>query len=117
VNWVTAFDEIYPEAPASDAEIAELVASIVQPLSAEEILQINQSQRHMPGALPFVLNGSGTFYLFDLGQAPVDGEYPIVGVAAGNQSWKSCFPIADSLEAACRGTIDIDDMRIADHYA
>jgi len=69
--------------------------------------------QHMPGALPFAFNGGGTFYLFDLRQPAVAGEYPIVCSHAGSQGWEpdAHVRVADSFEAACRGTVCVDDLR------
>ena len=74
---------------------------------------------YMPGALPFAFNGGGVFYLFDLREpANADGEYPVVAAHAGNLGWATheeccppeCWPVADSLEQACRGRTNIEDL-------
>lgn len=69
--------------------------------------------QYMPGALPLAFNGGGTFYLFDLRQPASDGEYPIVAAHAGSLGWEpdEHVRIADSFEAACRGTVCVDDLR------
>lgn len=38
---------------------------------------------YLPGTLPIAFDGGGTFYLLDMRQAPVDGEYPILFASAG----------------------------------
>jgi hypothetical protein len=165
VNGHFVFDEARPESGASDAEIKRFVATIGQPLSAEEIEAVNLSQRnpfpkgdplylaflrwsnggwfrsgerefgffptqgpsgvremmlayhlpqYMPGALPFAFNGAGTFYLFDMRKKAVSGEYPVVCSHAGNLGWEQdkCCLVADSLEAACRGKVNVDELRL-----
>ncbi len=69
-------------------------------------------RRWMPGALPIAFNGGGTFYLFDLRQDPVDGEYPVVSARAGNLGSEpdECVVVSDCFEAACRGWIDVDEL-------
>jgi hypothetical protein len=66
----------------------------------------------MPGALPFAFDGGGTFYLFDMRRKAKRGEYPIVCSSAGCLSWEpdECIQIADSFEAACRGTVSVRDL-------
>jgi hypothetical protein len=66
--------------------------------------------QYMPEALPFALNGGGTFYLFDLRRPAKRGEYPVVCSQAGNLGWEpeKCLPIAESFEAACLGTVNVD---------
>jgi SMI1/KNR4 family protein SUKH-1 len=186
IGWSLVFDEGYPAAGASAAELARFVATVAQPLSAVEIETINQGQRnpfpkgdplyaswrpfdpslwvvparplppsyleflawsdggefrtgerwfqffpaldpgqgvramllgyhlpqYMPGALPFAFNGGGVFYLFDMRQAPMRGEYPVVCARSGSLGWQpeKCIRIAESFEAACRGTTDVDDL-------
>jgi hypothetical protein len=68
---------------------------------------------HMPGALPFAFDGGGTFYLFDIRQNAVAGEYPVVCAHSGNLGWEAdqCWLVGDSFEAACRGRISIHDLR------
>lgn len=69
--------------------------------------------QYMPGAVPIAFNGGGTFYLLDLRLPAVAGEYPIVCAHAGYLGWESraqCV-VADTLEAACRGTVNVDDLR------
>lgn len=72
--------------------------------------------QYMPGALPVAFNGAGTFYLLDMRRPPVADEYPIVCAEAGNLGWEAdqCIRVADSFEAACRGTVDVDDLRWSD---
>jgi hypothetical protein len=69
--------------------------------------------QYMPGALPFAFNGGGTFYLFDMRGAAKDGEYPVVCAHAGNLGWEpgECLRIAETLESACRGVADVDELR------
>jgi hypothetical protein len=69
--------------------------------------------RYMPMALPFAFNGGGTFYLFDMRQAANRGEYPVVCSHSGNLGWETdeCVQIAESFESACRGTVNVDELR------
>lgn len=46
-----------------------------------------QLPEYMPGAVPFGFDGAGTFYLFDMREAPIDGEYPIVMAHSGSLGW------------------------------
>jgi hypothetical protein len=69
--------------------------------------------QYVPGALPFAFNGGGTFYLFDMRRAARRGEYPVVCSDSGSLGWKpdQCRQVADTFEAACRGTVDVDELR------
>jgi hypothetical protein len=72
-----------------------------------------QLPQYMPGAVPIAFNGGGTFYLLDMRQPAVDGEYPVVCADAGYLAWESrahCV-VADTFVAACRGRVNVDDMR------
>ncbi len=66
--------------------------------------------QYMPGALPFAFNGGGTFYLFDMREEMAGGEYPVVCAHSGSLGWDpdGHRQLADSFEAACRGTTDVD---------
>lgn len=72
-----------------------------------------QLPEYMPGAVPIAFDGGGTFYLFDLREPPVDGEYPVVCAHAGNLGWEpdESWRIADSFLGACRGTVEVHDLR------
>jgi hypothetical protein len=67
----------------------------------------------MPGAAPFAFDGGGTFYMFDMRRMPVDGEYPILFVQAGNLGYErdGCWLVADGFVAACEGTTDPHEDR------
>ncbi len=69
--------------------------------------------QYMPGALPIAFNGGGTFYLLDMRRPAVKGEYPVVCAHSGYLAWESvaCFTVADSFVAACRGAVNVDDLR------
>jgi hypothetical protein len=69
--------------------------------------------QYMPGALPIAFNGGGTFYLLDMRRAAVNGEYPVVCAHAGYLAWTSeaYVTVADSFVDACRGAVDVDDLR------
>ena len=40
------------------------------------------------------------------------GEYPVVGSHAGSLGWEAakCVQIAESFEAVCRGTVNVDEL-------
>jgi len=65
--------------------------------------------RYMPGALPIAFDGGGCFYLFDMRNNPVDGEYPVLFAAAGNLDYSDAVPVAESFLEACTGTTDPSD--------
>jgi hypothetical protein len=187
IDWSSVFDEAYPVAGVSTADLERLVATVGQQLTPAEIKAINSGQRnpfpkgdplyaawrpfdsslwvvpsrplppsylaflewsnggefrtgerwfqffpvldpgqgmratllayhlpqYMPGALPFAFNGGGTFYLFDMRPAAKRGEYPVVGSHSGNLGWEpdECVQIAESFEAACRGSESVDELR------
>jgi hypothetical protein len=68
--------------------------------------------QYMPGALPFAFNGQGTFYVFDMRGAAKRGEYRVVCSQCGNLGWEpdQYVDVAESLEAACRGEINVDEL-------
>lgn len=71
-----------------------------------------QVPQYMPGAVPFAFNGGGTFYLFDMREPAKDGNYPVVCAHAGSQGWgPEHWSLANSFEAACRGSTEADDAR------
>ncbi len=69
--------------------------------------------QHMPGALPFAFNGGGTFYLFDMREQADRGNYPVVCAHAGALGWgpNEHWVVADSVVAAFRGSVNVDDCR------
>ncbi len=68
---------------------------------------------YMPGALPIAFNGGGTFYLLDMRKPARNGEYPVVCSHAGSLGWDAdeSTRIADSFLSACRGAVNVDDLR------
>lgn len=60
----------------------------------------------MPSVLPFAFDGGGVFYAFDMREPPVDGdgEFPIVAFHASTPCWPEASVVAQTFEAACRGT-------------
>lgn len=64
---------------------------------------------YMPGAVPFAFDGGGQFYLFDMREQPVAGEYPILFVRSGNLSYNDSVHVATSFIDACRGADDPTD--------
>ena len=77
-----------------------------------EMLLSYHVPQYMPGSLPFAFDGGGNFYLFDLREPSVEGEYPILFVGAGNLRYEDAVVIARSLADACRGTSDPNDLRM-----
>jgi hypothetical protein len=77
---------------------------------AREYLLCYNVPEHMPLALPFAFNGGGVFYLFDMREEAVDGEYPIVVASAGVLDWEEAPCIAASFIEACSGKTDIEDI-------
>ncbi len=66
--------------------------------------------QYMPMALPFAFNGGGVFYLLDLREDPVEGEYPVVVAAAGNLDWDSAPRIASDFVEACSGRTNVEKL-------
>jgi hypothetical protein len=66
----------------------------------------------MYGALPFAMNGGGIFYLFDMRQDALNGEYPIVCAQAGNLGFAAdeCVRVAESLYELCNGTQNVEEL-------
>jgi hypothetical protein len=61
---------------------------------------------HMPGSLPFAFDGGDNFYLFDMRQGPVEGEYPILFVRGEGPSYADAVHVANSFVEACEGKTD-----------
>jgi len=59
--------------------------------------------QYMPESLPFAFDGGGNFYLFDMRNDPIDGEYPILFTGAGNLGYEDAVFVADSFIEACKG--------------
>lgn len=83
------------------------------------IMVAYQLPQYMPGAVPVAFNGGGTFYLLDMRRPAVGGEYPVVCAHAGYLAWEpdACRVVADSFVAACRGTVNVDDLRCSEAEA
>lgn len=58
---------------------------------------------HMPGAIPFALDGSGCFYVFDMRRESSNNEYPILYVSSGSLGYNDAVPVASSFLEACKG--------------
>ena len=75
-------------------------------LPCEEVLEWTLGYSfplYMPMALPFALNGGGSFYAFDMREKPVNGEYPILFVDAAARDFGSSEFVAHSLLDCCQG--------------
>ena len=68
--------------------------------------------RYMPGALPIAFNGGGTFYVFDVRQPMIGGEYPVCCTRAGNLGWApdECVRISNTFLEACQGRTNVDSL-------
>ena len=62
--------------------------------------------QYMPGAVPFAFDGGGRFYLFDMRQGPIDGEYPVLFVGAGNLGYDDAVHAGTSFIDACTRSTD-----------
>lgn len=67
-------------------------------MSIRKYLLAYQIPEYMPGAVPFAFDGCGGFYLFDMREVMIDGEYPIVMVNSGSLGWdqEDAIRIADT---------------------
>jgi hypothetical protein len=187
MDWSTVFDEIDALPGATEDELRCFIESLQDPLTAEEIREINEAQQnpfpksdplfnsyrpldpsrwtmpgrplppmyldflswsnggefrsgdrwfqffpaldtthgvramllayhvpaYMQGFLPFAFNGEGTFYLFDMREPSIAGEYPVVCTHSGNLGGGAdeCARIAESFLSACQGKINVDDLQ------
>ena len=66
--------------------------------------------QYLPGALLFGSDGGNVFYFFDMRQAPVEGEYPILIAANGNLGYDAAKIIAPSFPELCRGDDDAERL-------
>jgi hypothetical protein len=64
----------------------------------------------MPFCLPFGLNGGGVFYVFDMREPSVCGEYPIVAASSGALSFDDAVHIASSLDEVFESSINIEEF-------
>ncbi|MFS0839074.1 SMI1/KNR4 family protein [Paenibacillus sp. 1P03SA] len=64
---------------------------------------------YMPLSVSFAMDGCGNHYIFDMRQAPVKGEYPILAAHSGSLGYDDCVRVADSFEELCRGRSSLDD--------
>ena len=55
----------------------------------------------LPGAIPFAMDGSGSFYLFDVRRPPVEGEYPVVFGHHTDLSWNRVVSLEPSFFECC----------------
>ncbi len=72
--------------------------------SIDELREMNlvyEFPHYMPGALSFAMDGGGYHYVFDMRQAPVNGEYPILLADSGNLNYEDALHAADSLVELC----------------
>ena len=65
---------------------------------------------YMPSALPFGLNGGGIFYVFDMRESAVDGEFPIVAASSGNLCYDDAPTIARSIPELVADQTNIEDF-------
>jgi hypothetical protein len=85
----------------------------LQMLAAEELREYLITYRvpyHLPGSVPFALNGSGGFYLFDLDEPPDEsGEHPILFAEARDMKFSELVVVGRSFLEVCRGRTDPGD--------
>ena len=65
---------------------------------------------YMPSALPFGLNGGGIFYIFDMREPSVDGEFPILVASGGNLQYSETPVIANSLAELLNDPRNVEDL-------
>jgi len=84
-----------------------------QMLAAEELREYMLTYRlpyHLPGTVPFALDGEGGFYLFDLRHPPdAAGESPVLYAGTGGLGFDSAVEVGRSFVEACRGRTDPRD--------
>jgi hypothetical protein len=80
-------------------------------LELREYLLLYDVPQHMPGAVPFGLDGAGSFYLFDLRDPPDDrGEYPVLFAPTGNLGYPSAAVLGRSFEEVVRDGRNPEDL-------
>ena len=81
------------------------------PKEIREYLLSYEIPEYMPGAVPFALDGGGGFFLFDMRNEPVDGEYPIVFSHSSSLGWdeEDHATLAKSFVEACTDPTDPND--------
>lgn len=55
----------------------------------------------MQGAIPFAMDGGGSFYLFDMRKPPVDDEYPVLFNHCSELEWDESIIVGSSFLEAC----------------
>jgi len=58
---------------------------------------------HLPGCLPFAMDGGGVFYAFDMRQPRLDGDYPVLAVHAATLRWNEVTAVATNFVETCLG--------------
>lgn len=67
---------------------------------------------HLPGAVPFALDGEGGFYLFDMrGPPDTRGEYPILHVPGGDLGYDEAATLGQTFEQALGGRTAVEQDR------
>ena len=66
--------------------------------------------QYMEMTVPFALNGSGIFYLFNMHADSDNGEYPIVVSSAENLDFDDAKVIAKSFDECCLGDTPIESL-------
>ena len=72
---------------------------LFQMLSASEmrdVLLCYHIPQYMPDVISFAFDGYGSLYLFDMREAAISGEYPIVLASAGNLCFDEAEPVGAS---------------------
>jgi len=145
MNWLSIFDDIKPEAAATEAEISALSQRLQHPLpdsycnflswsnggwarsgerefgfldtqSVVEFMETYEFARSMPGAVPYAWDGGGVFYVFDFRAVLIAGECPNLACESGANFWEHAWPIGASFLEVCSGVISIGDLQPPSHF-
>lgn len=85
-------------------------ARLFQFFNTDDLREMNlayELPEYMPGAVSFAMDGSGNHYMFDMREAPTNGEYAILFAHSGNLGYEDCERVADSLPALCTETWEL----------
>lgn len=68
------------------------------PQEIREYLLNYEFPAYLPNAVPIGFDGGGIFYILDMREPPIQGEYPIFMIGAGALFWEEAVWIADTFE-------------------
>lgn len=78
--------------------------------SLREYLLEYQFPDHMPGCLPFGLNGGGVFYIFDMREPATDGEFPILVASSGALDLDDALVVANNINELMEDPRNVEDL-------